>query len=209
MVYVAIRAFDSELAKQPAWGQTRRIHRDIVGVNSTSYFDRRTGFEFDSLRRIEDRPDFEKRWRGYGLERPSGTGRSAPRKCLDRGVPHSLHQLRYSSQPEQVWGLIAGRWINRYQEESDWQLLPMDSPGFVYSFGELRGIDDLPPRGGSNFCLLLMKYATTAPAGRQSIPPGREDQFRSRPSMPRSGSPATSRRPHGESRFRPGRSGSI
>jgi hypothetical protein len=55
-----------------------------------------------------------------------------------------LSQLRYSSEKEQVWGLHAWRWINRNQEECQWNLIPRDSPGPVYDFGELHGIRDIP-----------------------------------------------------------------
>ena len=36
------------------------------------------------------------------------------------------------------------RWIGALQEESDWNLIPMDHHGMLYSFGEIRGIRDLP-----------------------------------------------------------------
>ena len=165
-VYVAIRAFDSELAKQPRLrGKRDEFTGDIVGVNFDSYFDRRTGFEFDItsggskidliLRNDGVDMDWNAVWDGkVGTEENAWTA--------EFRIPFS--QLRYSSQPEQVWGLHCWRWINRYQEESDWQLLPMDSPGFVYSFGELHGIHDLPPsRRIELLPYVLMKYATTAP----------------------------------------------
>jgi hypothetical protein len=165
-VYVAIRAFDTELAKQPRLrGKRDEFTGDIVGVNFDSYFDKRTGFEFDItsggakidliLRNDGIDMDWNAVWDGkVGTEKDAWTA--------EFRIPFS--QLRYGSQKEQVWGLHCWRWINRYQEESDWQLLPMDSPGFVYSFGELHGIRDLPPsRRIELLPYVLMKYATSAP----------------------------------------------
>jgi len=163
-VYVAIRAFDLELAKQPRLrGKRDEFTGDIVGVNFDSYFDKRTGFEFDLtsggakidllLRNDGWDPSWNAVWDGkVGTEGNAWTA--------EFRIPFS--QLRYGRQPEQVWGLHCWRWINRLQEESDWQLLPMDSPGLVYSFGELRGIRDLPPsRRIELLPYVLSKYATS------------------------------------------------
>ena len=54
-----------------------------------------------------------------------------------------LSQLRYSNETEQVWGLHCWRWINRLQEESDWEPQSSTSPGMLYLFGELHGISGL------------------------------------------------------------------
>jgi len=56
-----------------------------------------------------------------------------------------LSQLRYGPQDEQVWGLHAWRWIDRNQEEDQWQLIPRQNTGRMYQLGELRGIRGLPP----------------------------------------------------------------
>jgi len=55
-----------------------------------------------------------------------------------------LSQLRYSNDSVQVWGLHAWRWIDRLQQESDWELQTSTSPGILYLFGELQGIKGLP-----------------------------------------------------------------
>jgi hypothetical protein len=54
-----------------------------------------------------------------------------------------LSQLRYSGEKDQVWGLHLWRWINRFQEESDWERQSKTSPGVIFNFGELRGISGL------------------------------------------------------------------
>ncbi len=55
-----------------------------------------------------------------------------------------LSQLRYSSDDEQVWGMHCWRWIDRLQEESDWEPQSSTGPGILYQFGELHGIKGLP-----------------------------------------------------------------
>ena len=164
-VYVAIRAFDKELATQPRLrGKRDEFIGDIVGVNFDSYFDKRTGFEFDltsggsKIDLILKNDSVDMNWNAVW---DGKVGTEANAWTAEFRIPFS--QLRYSNQPDQVWGLHSWRWINRLQEESDWQLLPMDSPGFVYSFGELQGIHDLPPsRRIELLPYVLGKYANTA-----------------------------------------------
>jgi len=42
--------------------------------------------------------------------------------------------------------LNAWRWIDRFQEESQWNLIPRQGTGRLYNFGELHGIRGLKPR---------------------------------------------------------------
>ena len=146
-----------------ACGATRdELTGDIVGVNFDSYFDKRTGFEFDltsggsKIDLVLKNDSWDTNWNAVW---DGKVGMEANAWTAEFRIPFS--QLRYGKQPEQIWGLHSWRWINRLQEESDWQLLPMDSPGFVYSFGELRGIRDLPPsRRIELLPYVLAKYAT-------------------------------------------------
>jgi len=46
----------------------------------------------------------------------------------------------YGPQDAQVWGMHAWRWIDRFQEESQWNLIPRQGTGRLYNFGELHGI---------------------------------------------------------------------
>lgn len=164
-LYVAIRAHESDMAALTRLrGKRDEFVGDGVGVAFDSYFDQRTGFEFDvsaggaKIDGIDLNFSWDASWNAVwdvkvGLEPNAWTA--------EYRIP--LSQLRYSNRPEQVWGLHCWRWINRLQEESDWQFIPMDHPGFVYSFGEMRGIRDLPPsRRIELLPYLLSKYATTA-----------------------------------------------
>ncbi len=179
-VYVAIRAYDAELAAQPRLrGKRDQFIGDIVGVNFDSYFDKRTGFEFDltaggsKIDLILKNDGWDSNWDAVW---DGKVGREADAWTAEFRIP--LSQLRYSRQREQVWGLHSWRWIDRLQEESDWQLLPMDSPGFVYSFGELRGIRDLPPsRRIELLPYARLLYATSAAEAGNPYRRGAETDF--------------------------------
>ena len=179
-LYVAMRAYDSELAPQPRLrGQRDELTGDIVGVNFDSYFDKRTGFEFDltsggsKIDLVLKNDGWDTSWNAVW---DGKVGMEANAWVAEFRIPFS--QLRYSNQPEQIWGLHSWRWINRLQEESDWQLLPMDSPGFVYSFGELHGIRDLPPsRRIELLPYVLGKYATSTREAGNPYRKGEETDF--------------------------------
>jgi hypothetical protein len=145
-IYVAFRAYDGEPGKIQRLAGTRdEFVGDMVGVNFDSYHDHRTGFEFD-LSAWGQKTDlvlfnpenwdfnWNAVWRGKtSLEDSSWVA--------EIEVP--LSQLRYSKEEDQVWGLHAWRWINRYMEESDWEYQSKTGPGVLFNFGELHGIKGL------------------------------------------------------------------
>ena len=145
-IYVAILAYDNEPDKIDRQ-MTRRDERlgDIVGVNFDSYFDHRTGFEFNltaagcKLDLIVTNDGFDTNWN------PVWDGKVG---LMDSGwiaeMQIPLSQLRYGKQEEQVWGLHAWRWINRNRESDHWNLIPRDNAGLLYYFGELHGLNNLP-----------------------------------------------------------------
>ncbi len=145
-IYVAILAYDNEPDKIDRQ-MTRRDERlgDIVGVNFDSYFDHRTGFEFNltaagcKMDLIVTNDGFDANWN------PIWDGRTGP---MDSGwiaeMQIPLSQLRYGKQEAQVWGLHAWRWINRNRESDHWNLIPRDNAGLLYYFGELHGMNNLP-----------------------------------------------------------------
>lgn len=147
-VYVAIRATDPDVARQPRLvGQRDEFSGDMVGVAFDSYLNRRTAFEFDVTSGgskidlvIRNDASIDTSWNPVWDVR---VGTEPGGWVAEYRIP--LSQLRFSRADDQVWGLHSWRWIRRQQEESDWQLIPMDHTGFVRSFGELRGIRGLPP----------------------------------------------------------------
>ncbi len=145
-LYIAFRAFDGEPDKilRLAGGRDD-IVGDMVGINFDSYRDYRTGFEFtitawgQKVDLVLFNPmnwdfNWDAVWKGkVGLEDSAWVA--------ELEVPFS--QLRYSNQDEQVWGMHTWRWIERLQEESNWEKQSKTGPGMLYNYGELRGIKGL------------------------------------------------------------------
>ncbi|MCX6120823.1 MAG: DUF5916 domain-containing protein [Ignavibacteriales bacterium] len=146
-IYVAIRAFDSEPDKiiRKA-GRRDELNGDIVGINFDSYHDHRTGFEFDVTSAgqkidlmLTNPSNADYNWNAVWYVK---TGMEDSAWTAEYEIP--LSQLRYSSDSEQVWGMHCWRWIDRLQEESDWEVQSSTGPGMLYQFGELHGIKELP-----------------------------------------------------------------
>jgi len=146
-VYFAIRAYDDPAQVHRYPGRRDDFTGDIVGVCFDSYNDKRTGFEFDltaggskiDLILGNGETEWDTTWD------PVWDGKvSHEEKSWTAEFRVPLNQLRYGPQAEQVWGLHAWRWIDRLQEESQWQLIPRQNTGRMYQLGELHGIRDLP-----------------------------------------------------------------
>lgn len=145
-IYVAIRAYDSEPEKmnQKA-GRRDEFSGDIVGITFDSYHDHRTGFEFDvtlagqKIDLVLTNSGWDVNWNAvwYGKSAIEDSAWTA-----EFEIP--LSQLRYSSDDEQIWGMHCWRWIDRFQEESDWEPQSSTGAGILYQFGELHGIKGLP-----------------------------------------------------------------
>ena len=143
-LYVAIRAFDTEPEKIE-----RRVARrdefagDIVGLCIDSYYDHRTGFEFNvtaaggkaDLVFFDDGKRRDRNWNAIYFAKVAMEDSAW---TTEMRIPFS--QLRFGVKDEQVWGLHVWRKIHRKQEEDNWQYLPLDAPGKVSLFGILRGI---------------------------------------------------------------------
>lgn len=159
-IYVAIRAFDDPKLIDRNRGRRDDMMGDIVGVCFDSYFDHRTGFEFD-LTAAGGKIDLiltNGSWEG-GVDASWDAvweGKTAEEEnawTAEFRIP--LNQIRYADQKEQVWGLHAWRWINRNMEEDQWALIPRDSPSRMSDIGELHGIRNLP----KNRRIELLPYA--------------------------------------------------
>ena len=147
-IYVAIRAFDNEPDKiSIRAGRRDQFNGDVVGINLDSYHDHRTGFEFNvtaagqKIDLILTNPmnaDFS--WDAVWYVK---TGMEDSAWVAEYEIP--LSQLRYSNDYEQIWGMHCWRWIDRLQEESDWEPQSSLSAGMLYQFGELHGIKGIPP----------------------------------------------------------------
>ena len=145
-VYFAVRAYDDPARVHRYPGRRDAFVGDIVGVCFDSYNDKRTGFEFD-LTAGGSKIDLilgngETEWdTSWDAVWDGEVGHDAQGWTAEFRVP--LNQLRFGTQQEQVWGLHAWRWIDRNQEEDQWQLIPRQNSGRMHQLGELHGIRGL------------------------------------------------------------------
>lgn len=146
-MYVAIRAMDDPAKIHRFLDRRDNFQGDIVGVCFDSYFDHRTGFEFDltaagaKLDLVLKNDGWDTNWDAVWHGK---VGEEDSAWVAEFRIP--LSQLRYADKSEHVWGLHSWRWINRNQEEDQWNLIPRDHPGWVYSIGELYGIKGIKPK---------------------------------------------------------------
>lgn len=146
-IYVAIRAFDYEPDKMiRRSGRRDEFNGDMVGINFDSYHDHRTGFEFNITSAgqkidllLTNPVNWDVNWNAVWYAKTTVEDSAW---TAEFEIP--LSQLRYSDDKEQVWGMHCWRWIDRLQEESDWEPQSSTGPGILFQFGEIHGIKDLP-----------------------------------------------------------------
>lgn len=148
-LYVAIRAYDSEPDRiERRGGRRDALNGDMVGVAFDSYHDLRTAYEFNLTSagaKVDIQHSPPKVWDTTWDAVWDGTvGMEDSAWVAEMRIP--LSQLRFADLEEQVWGLHVWRWINRYEEESQFNLIPPDAAFFVANFGELHGIRGLRPK---------------------------------------------------------------
>jgi len=126
-----------------------RFPGDWIEVNISSYFDRRTAFSF-TLSLSGTRGDefiskdgrywdssWDPVWQGASVVVENGW-------TAEMRIP--LSQLRFSNEPDQIWGLQVQRRIFRKEERSTWQSIPKSGTGWVSRFGEIHGLTNLKPK---------------------------------------------------------------
>jgi len=179
-LYVAIRCFDSKIDALPFLrGKRDENSGDVVGVVFDSYFDKRTGFEFDvtaggsQVDGLLLNDEFDTSWNAvYDVRVATEDNAWTSEFC----IPFS--QLRYADKPEQVWGFVVWRWLQRNNEESNWQLIPQQNPGSVYSLGELHGIAGLPRARRIELAPYVSgTYATSQSEAGNPLRTGDDSQF--------------------------------
>jgi hypothetical protein len=165
-VYMAIRAYDDPAKVHKYPGRRDAMTGDIVGVCFDSYNDKRTGFEFDLTAGgskidliLYGETEWDTTWDAVWDGKVSHDEKGW---TAEFRVP--LSQLRYGPQDEQVWGLHAWRWIDRNQEEDQWQLIPRKNTGRMYQLGELHGIRGLPRPRHIELLPHVLGKATSGPS---------------------------------------------
>ncbi len=148
-LYFAARAHDdSPESIDKILARRDRFPGDWVELNIDSYFDHRTAFSFTAsvsgTRGDEFISDDGNDWDGnWDPVWELATNVDDAGWTLEARIPMS--QLRFSSEPEQVWGIQVQRRIYRENERSLWQPKTKDESGWVSRFGELHGIGGLSP----------------------------------------------------------------
>ncbi|MBE2213272.1 MAG: carbohydrate binding family 9 domain-containing protein [Opitutaceae bacterium] len=179
-LYVAIRCFDSRIDELPFLrGKRDENSGDVVGVVFDSYFDKRTGFEFDvtaggsQVDGLLLNYDFDTSWNAVYDVR---VAKEHNAWTAEFRIPFS--QLRYANKPEQVWGFVVWRWLQRNNEESNWQLIPQQNPGSIFSLGELHGIAGLPRSRRIELAPYVSgSYATTQAEAGNPLRTGSDSDF--------------------------------
>ncbi len=172
-LYVGIACDDKEPEKiRRVLGRRDMNNGDVAGIALDTYFDKQTAFEFnvtaagqkvDMMHLGEYVWDFnwDAVWDGK-----SSVGDSA--WYAEIRIP--FNQLRFAQRDQQIWGMHVWRWIDRLNEENHWKLIPVDAPGMVYIFGELRGIRDISTK--RNFEFLPYSKIKYVPDAIKRLTPG-------------------------------------
>lgn len=155
-IYVAFRCHDLGPGKIRPILSRRDVDEgagDIVGIAFDSYHDRQTAYEFN-VTAAGQKIDMV-HLGAYDLDYNWDAVWDAKAEVYDTvwtaemQIPFS--QIRFAPGKEQVWGLHVWRWIDRYNENSQWKLIPVDAPAMVYLFGELKGIEGIKPKTNYEF----------------------------------------------------------
>jgi hypothetical protein len=149
-IYVLIRAYDSIPEKIDKRLSRRDDQQgDLVSIQFDSYNDKLTAFEFQvSAGGVKSDGEFindgeteDMTWDPIWFVK---TSIDKEGWIAEMKIP--LSQLRFGKSEEQLWGLEVLRYIQRKEEFSTWQQIPMNSSGWVHGFGELHGIKDIKPK---------------------------------------------------------------
>ncbi len=148
-LYVAFHCLESDKSKiEKRLGRRDDFPGDWVEINIDSYNDDRTGFSFTASASgvkgdefISDNGNFDSSWNPIWY---LATSEDEEGWTVEMRIPFS--QLRFSAEEEQVWGIQSTRRYFANEERSTWQPLPVNPPGWVSEFGELRGIQAIKPQ---------------------------------------------------------------
>ncbi len=153
-LYVGIKCYDDEPELiRSILSRRDEFEGDIAGIALDSYNDNRSAFEFNvsaAGQKVDlvhlDAYEWDYNWNSVWDGKASvGDSMWMAEMC----IPFS--QLRFAKAEEQVWGMHVWRWIDRFMEEDQWKLIPIDAPEMVYLFGELRGIKGINPKRNIEF----------------------------------------------------------
>ena len=149
-LFVAFRCYDGE-PDQIVSRLSRRdgFDGDWVEINIGSLADLRTAYSFTiSVSGVQgeeyitnDGQNWDNTWNPIWYPK---TNVDEEGWTAEIRIP--LSQIRFGKAEEQVWGIQSTRRFFRKEERSVWQRTPLNAPGWVSSFGELHGLNNLKPQ---------------------------------------------------------------
>jgi hypothetical protein len=149
-LYIALKALDSEPETI-----TNRLSRrdgfvgDRINVLIDSYHDLRTGFLF-TVTAAGVRGDEFITDNGDNIDASWNPIWSTKALINDEGwtaeIKIPLSQLRFSNDPNQVWGLNIVRNYFKNNELSAWNRIPIGAAGWVSEAGKLKGLKNIRPQ---------------------------------------------------------------
>src|SRR5688500_16675446 len=179
-VYVGARMFDpnpDSIAAPLARRDPAAINSDWIDVIFDSYNDRRTGYRFGvnpagtkldvyHFNDNEQDDSWDARW--DVATRIDSLGWTAEFR-----IP--LSQLRFhGADGEQTWGLQFYRAVARRDEWTHWVEYPPTAPGFISTFGQLRGLAGLKPVSPVEITPYVS--SSVAAGGEDALSPFRKSQ---------------------------------
>jgi len=174
-VYVAMRAYDhadsivAPLTRRDVWASSDYLH-----VVFDSYHDRRTAFHFivnpAGVKLDEYHYDDVERDMSWDAVWEVAVARDSLGWAAEFRIP--LTQLRYDAgrgsgrrtgAGETTWGVNFFRDVVRRQEFSSWSSIPQGERRFVSRFGDLTGLENLPPARRREVVPYVRSSLTRAP----------------------------------------------
>ncbi len=149
-LYIAIRAYDS-VPSEIVQRMSRRdgFQGDRVEIAFDSYHDYNTAYSFTaSVSGVKNDELYTND--GFGHDRTWDpiwylkTSIDQEGWVAEMKIPFT--QLRFSAEPNQVWGLQVKRYVHRKDEKSLWQAISNTQSGYVSRFGELNGLKNIKPK---------------------------------------------------------------
>jgi hypothetical protein len=150
-LYVGARLYSSGPVQAPLSRRDDGQQVEFLEIELDTYFDRRTAYMFgvtaagvrlDHYHPTDNQGDEDSE---YDPVWEARTAMTADGWSAELWLPFS--QLRFNARGERVWGLNIKRSIPSRNEENYWALVRRTERGWSSRFGELRGIQDVAPRG--------------------------------------------------------------
>jgi len=146
-LYIALRAHDKESRKiVRRMARRDNLDGDWMELSIDSYHDKRTAFSF-AVNAAGVKCDRMITNDGGNSDDSWDPIWKVKTRLDDHGWTAEMripfNQLRFCKKEQQLWGLQVSRYLFRKEEESTWQFIPKNTPGWVHLFGELHGVENI------------------------------------------------------------------